>query len=166
MALAWDAPLLVLSPCLTAQSPDPLHRCRSSAHACVDPLSSAHTHTHSHTHTHTYTHHAHLSTPALGRASFRSLMSTAHATTPAPAHTRVQVAFKRIQDEVPMAIRRTLLRRLGDRQQLEAALRGELPDVAAGAWRGGAGCRYRPKLNGAQCAAGRWTPSCSRDQGP
>ncbi|PNW83655.1 hypothetical protein CHLRE_05g238290v5 [Chlamydomonas reinhardtii] len=42
-----------------------------------------------------------------------------------------KVAFKRIQDEVPMAIRRTLLRRLGDRQQLEAALRGELPDVAA-----------------------------------
>ncbi|KAG2422243.1 hypothetical protein HXX76_016195 [Chlamydomonas incerta] len=42
-----------------------------------------------------------------------------------------KVAFKRIQDEVPMAIRKTLLRRLGNRQQLEAALREQLPDVAA-----------------------------------
>ncbi|KAG2422241.1 hypothetical protein HXX76_016193 [Chlamydomonas incerta] len=44
-----------------------------------------------------------------------------------------KVAFKRIQDEVPMAIRKTLLRRLGNRQQLEAALREQLPDVAAAA---------------------------------
>ncbi|KAG2440609.1 hypothetical protein HYH02_010188 [Chlamydomonas schloesseri] len=46
-----------------------------------------------------------------------------------------KVAFKRIQDEVPMAIRRSLLRRLGDRKALEAALRAELPgpDVAAAA---------------------------------
>ncbi|KAG2440608.1 hypothetical protein HYH02_010187 [Chlamydomonas schloesseri] len=44
-----------------------------------------------------------------------------------------KVAFKRIQDEVPMAIRRSLLSRLGDRKALEAALRAELPgpDVAA-----------------------------------
>ncbi len=64
-----------------------------------------------------------------------------------------QVAFKRIQDEVPMAIRRSLLRRLGDRKALEAALKAELPgpDVAAGEregrqaglWQTDGACRSR-----------------------